>query len=247
MSPKTTAPPRPKLDRTVVVDAAFEVADGEGLDAVTIRRLAQDLSVTPMALYWHFKDKDALLAAVADRVWTETAEVLDGLMATREASGDDHDGSAQLRLTLEALITVMRRHPAVAVLAPSRVVECEPGLAVTERTLAFLVGQGFGPDRAAELARFVLCSAVMLVSTQPGAEIAEAGERDEVQRRKRIALASLPPDRYPNVVASAEYLTACDDADSYFAMSVELVVAGVRHQAPAPAPASARRRARKKP
>ncbi len=235
MTPRTAAPSRTKLDGEVVVEAALALADGEGLDSVTIRRLAQALSVTPMALYWHFKDKDALLAAVADRMWLDTATELERSLTESRQSGDD-DPWAQLRLTLEALVAVMRRHPAIAPLAPTRVVECEAGLSVTEQTLAFLDRRGFDPSRAAEVARFVLCSAVMLVDSQPGAYIVEAVEREEMLRRKRIALASLPPGRYPHVTAAAEYLTDCGEEGSYFERGVDLVVAGVRDQAPAAPP-----------
>ena len=211
------------------------VVDAEGLEAVTIRRLAQDLSVTPMALYWHFKDKEALLAAVADRLWDDTLIEIDGRMDARASSGADEDGWSQLRLTLEALVTAMRRHPAVAASLPSRVVECEAGLSITERTLAFLAGRGFDPARAAEVARFVLCSAVMLVDSEPGAAIPAAAQREDGQRRKRIALSSLPADRFPHIIAAAGYLTDCGAPDSYFGRGIDLVVAGVRDQAP-PAP-----------
>jgi TetR/AcrR family tetracycline transcriptional repressor len=227
------APTRTKLDREAVVDTALRVADAEGLEAVTIRRLAQELSVTPMALYWHFKDKDGLLAAVADRMWDETSTRLDAAFDAVDgtpsaASGDDWE---PLRLTLDALIGVMRRHPAVAPLVAMRAVACESGLSVTERTLAFLSERRLAPARAAVVARFVLCSAVMLVDSQPGADIVGPDERAEVQRLKRIALASLPPGRYPHVAASAQYLTDCESADEYFAEGAELVLAGVRHQA----------------
>jgi TetR/AcrR family tetracycline transcriptional repressor len=232
VAPRTAAPHRARLDRNLVVDAALAVADDEGLEAVTIRRLAQELSVTPMALYWHFKDKDALLAAVADRVWDDTVVELDRSIAVA-GPGRDEDGWLRLRLTLEALITAMRRHPAVAASVPSRVVECEAGLSVTERTLAFLADRGFDASRSAEVARFVLCSAVMLVDSQPGAEVPDSGDRQEVQRRKQIALASLPAGRYPHIVAAAPYLTDCTAPDSYFDRGIDLVVAGVISEAPA--------------
>ena len=45
-----------------MVGRAIALADAEGLDALTIRRLAQELGVTPMALYWHFRNKEELLA-----------------------------------------------------------------------------------------------------------------------------------------------------------------------------------------
>ena len=72
----------------------------------------------------------------------------------------------------------------------------------------------------------------MLVSTQPGIDIPGPDERAEHQRRKRIALASLPPDRYPHIAASAEYLTDYESPDSHFASGFDAIVAGVRAQAP---------------
>jgi TetR/AcrR family tetracycline transcriptional repressor len=212
------------------VDTALRVADAEGLEAVTIRRLAQDLGVTPMALYWHFKDKEALLAALADRTWAECSAELDLALAARSgSSGGDWD---QLLLTVELLVTVMRRHPAVAGLVPMRVTASEAGLRITEQTLGFLNERGFDPQRSAEIARYVLCSAVMLVESEPGAEVARLHDRDEVMRQKHLALAALPPERYPHVVASAPYLTDCGNSDEYFSRAVSLVVDGIRAQVP---------------
>jgi TetR/AcrR family transcriptional regulator, tetracycline repressor protein len=45
---------------------AITPADREGLEAVTIRRLAQEQGVTPMAMYWHFSDTDSLLDGIAE-------------------------------------------------------------------------------------------------------------------------------------------------------------------------------------
>ena len=56
------------LSRDAIVDRALETADQEGIEAVSIRRIAQDFWVTPMALYWHVKNKDELLAAMGDRM-----------------------------------------------------------------------------------------------------------------------------------------------------------------------------------
>ena len=52
---------RPRLTRAAVVDRALALVDKSGLDALTIRKLATELGVTPMALYWHFRGKDELL------------------------------------------------------------------------------------------------------------------------------------------------------------------------------------------
>jgi TetR/AcrR family tetracycline transcriptional repressor len=60
-----------KLSKAAVVERALALADELGLEALTIRRLAQDLGVTPMALYWHFRSKEELLAGLGDQVWAE--------------------------------------------------------------------------------------------------------------------------------------------------------------------------------
>nr|BFE84159.1 hypothetical protein GCM10020093_067600 [Planobispora longispora] len=57
-----------KLTREAVVERALQIGDAEGLAAVTIRRLAQELGVTPMALYWHFKNKEQLTVGMADHL-----------------------------------------------------------------------------------------------------------------------------------------------------------------------------------
>src|SRR2546421_6573212 len=46
---------RPRLSKRTVTENALKLADADGLDALTIRKLAQHLGVTPMALYWHFR------------------------------------------------------------------------------------------------------------------------------------------------------------------------------------------------
>ncbi|MGH3458271.1 TetR/AcrR family transcriptional regulator C-terminal domain-containing protein [Aeromicrobium sp.] len=54
--------------RSDVVEHALQVLDRHGLADLSMRRLAADLDVQPSALYWHFANKQALLAAVADEV-----------------------------------------------------------------------------------------------------------------------------------------------------------------------------------
>jgi TetR/AcrR family tetracycline transcriptional repressor len=230
MSPKTVRKAKSKLDREAVIDAALALADEEGLDAVSFRRLADRFAVTPMALYWHFADKEALLAALADRLWVRAADTLSSSLDRLSSSDDDDWG--QLRLTLIALVETMRPHPAVAELVPTRVIECDAGRNFTELTLGFLARQGFDPAQAADLGRFVLSSAVMLVTTQAGIEIPGPDERTEAQRRKRIALASLPPDLYPHIIASAAYLTDCESSEAYLTRGLNAIIAGVRAQAP---------------
>jgi AcrR family transcriptional regulator len=227
MSARRTRRTPSKLDRDNVVGAALVIAENEGLEAISLRRLADQFGVTPMALYWHFEDKEALLGALADRLWADTADSLRGSL---EDLANSEDEWAQLRATLTTLVEVMRRHPAVADLMPGRVMETDAGLEVTEATLGYLARRGFSSEQAVEIARFVLSSAVMMVTSQPGIKIPEPDERAETQRRKQVALASLDLGRYPHIVASAHALTDFEKSD--VAVACDVIVAGVSAQAP---------------
>ena len=92
---------RPRLSRAAVVERGLAIGDEDGLEAVTIRRLAAELGVTPMALYWHFRNKDELMTGLADAVWSELDVRVD----------PQADWPLQLRGLLESLVGILRRHP----------------------------------------------------------------------------------------------------------------------------------------
>lgn len=220
---------RARLDRDQVLDVAFDLAGAEGLEAVTIRRLAQRLEVTPMALYWHFADKDGLFVGMGARLW---ADAVAELAAVDGADGAATDPLAGLRQVLRAVVAALARHPQVATLAFSAVGSSEPGLAVTERTLTLLEQLGYDAAGAAQVAHLMLQQAVGMVANQPGLDAADPAERDAIFRAKRAAMLALPPDRYPHVIAAADYLTSCVDVGAFFDRGVELFLGGIAHSAP---------------
>ncbi|NUR86571.1 MAG: TetR/AcrR family transcriptional regulator [Nonomuraea sp.] len=61
--------PKQPLSRTVVLEAAIQVADRGGAEAITMRRVAQELGVEAMSLYHHVPNKDAILDGVVDAVF----------------------------------------------------------------------------------------------------------------------------------------------------------------------------------
>jgi len=219
---------RTKLTKRAVVDRALALADATGLDALTIRKLAQELGVTPMALYWHFRGKDELLDGLADRVWSEIDAEVDP-----EASWSD-----QLRTMVESLVRVLRAHPAAPELLKNSEKQTEASLHVTEVALEVLRGAGFDPVYASEVARLGLWTGIMLVLSEPGIKSLSLDERAELQRRKRVAFASLPLATYPRLVECAEPMTACDDPDFHYEFGISMFIAGIEAMA-ANLPASA--------
>jgi AcrR family transcriptional regulator len=216
-----------RLSRERIVECALALADAEGLEAVTIRRLAQDQGVTPMALYWHFKDKELLLDGIAERLMSEVVLPPD---EPGERSWDE-----RFRDVLLAVLTVLRAHPAVADLIQTRIMRSTAGLNITERALGLLRGAGFTPEQSAQVAGHALTSIMLLVTTQPGALVGEEAEaRAERLRTKKAMFQTLSPQRYPNVLASADGFTECGSEPAYFELGLDLFMAGVRGVAPNP-------------
>jgi len=207
------------------VDRALALADTEGVDALTIRRLATELGVTPMALYWHFRSKEELVASLADRIWGEIRTDVDKAAPW----------PGQLRVMLESLIDVLRAHSSASALLLTSEKLGPSHWQATETTLEILRSAGFDPEHASEIARSALWTGLTLVMSEPGFDPGRTDqERAEIQRRKRVDLASLPPDRYPRLVEAAIPMTSCDDGpDFHYRFGVDLFIAGVRALAPA--------------
>ena len=215
-STERAKPAKGDLSREAIVERALTVMDIEGPDAVTIRRIAEEFGVTPMALYWHVANKDELLDAMGDAI-------LAGV-APPSATGS---WSVQLRGVVENLITEFSRHPAAAELVFPRILVTEPGLRITEFTLALLEDAGFSREQAADLARMGLQTAMMLVTQLPGSESQAAQEeRATLLAEKRAHVESLPADVYPHVRAAAVALTDCEDEQAYYGFGVDLYIEG---------------------
>ena len=209
---------RTRLTRAAVVDRALALADQSGLDALTIRKLATELGVTPMALYWHFRGKDELLAGLAERVWSEIDLTVDRTAPWTE----------QIRALLESLLKVLRAHPAApGLLLHSEKLRAEAALNATELTLDILRTAGFSAEDASYAARSVLWTGITLVMSEPGIESLNDAERAELQRRKQVQLASQPLARYPRLVECAIPMTACDDPETHYRFGVDLFIGGL--------------------
>ncbi|WP_035904957.1 TetR/AcrR family transcriptional regulator [Knoellia subterranea] len=97
---RSTRGPKPKLSVDAIVDVAVDLADTEGLDAVSMRRIGQELGVGTMSLYRHVPGKEELLDLMLERVNAPSSD---------ETLGDDWRTSMQ---TLgRGLWTLYTTHP----------------------------------------------------------------------------------------------------------------------------------------
>jgi len=211
---------RPRLSKAVVVERGLALGDAEGLAAVTIRRLAAELGVTPMALYWHFRNKDELLTGLADAVWAE----IDLRVDPRDA------WPVQLRGLLESVVRVLRRHPSASqLLIGSEKRTSDAAMVASETALEVLHRGGFDGEYSAAIVRNALLTSVLLAMSEPGFEpgMTEA-ERVAHMRQFQVRLALLPPDRFPMLVAAAGPMTAYDNPDFHYQLGIDLFIAGVQ-------------------
>jgi AcrR family transcriptional regulator len=126
------------LSREVIVDAAIKVADAEGLDAASIRRVAARLGVRPMSLYTHIERKDDLLALMADQA---SAEALIG-------PGMPDGWRQALTAIAWRSRQVALRHPWVVDIAASNVALGPNGLRHLEESLTAIRELGLAPRAA---------------------------------------------------------------------------------------------------
>jgi TetR/AcrR family tetracycline transcriptional repressor len=212
--------PTTRLSRDAVVDGALGLLDAEGLEALTIRRLAQSLGFTPMALYWHVKNKDELLLAVSERVWgLVDAEIDPGL-----------DPLDRLRSLYLSMLSALRAHPQAApLLTRSGAGYNKACFDVTEVALETFGRLGFTSEQAATLCIQALSNLISLVASEPGAPQPGQADVDHAQkaRTRKAALQSLDPARYPHVIAAAPALTNCEHPDDFYGLGVEVFLGGV--------------------
>ncbi|MFI9432555.1 MULTISPECIES: TetR/AcrR family transcriptional regulator [Streptosporangium] len=212
-----------KLTREAVVEQALEIGSAEGLQAVTIRRLAQELGVTPMALYWHFKNKEQLIIGMADHL-------IEGFVVTGDPA---RPWQEQLRELVIGLIKVLRRYPCAApVLEEVDHMAVPSFLRVWDTALGLCERARFSPEESCLISKYLLQGAIALaagpMNRRPGMSEPDAAER---LRLKRVTLQSLPPDTYPHIVKMAAPLAEGGPAELYDTFGVDILTAGVEAMA----------------
>lgn len=130
---------RKPLSRQRVLAAAVVLADTQGIRALTMRRLADELHVEAMSLYYHLRDKEALLDGVVETVIAE----IDAAVARLDTNGGGKDWRTQLRQRFLVARDVMLRHPWAPSLLGTRRTIPAGVYAYYDEIVGTLVGAGF--------------------------------------------------------------------------------------------------------
>jgi AcrR family transcriptional regulator len=184
---------RQPLSQQAIVDAALAILDRDGLDAVTMRAVAQELNTGAASLYAHVSNKDELHELMLDRVMAEVSV----------PDPDPERWQGQVRELAHELVRVLTGHPGIARVALETLIPVGPNaLAGSERMLAILRAGGL-PDRVVALAIDLLATFTTAVALERGQWVAaqRAGDLSRRLTETTAYLAALPPDRFPNLIA----------------------------------------------
>ena len=199
----------PRLSRERILAAAVELAREHGIEALSMRRLAQELDVWPMSVYRYFQDKDELLDAIA-----------------AEAVGDIRlpDAAASWRERIAALLGEARTALATPSATGGRVPRAfltPEGLRLPEAGLAILRDAGFDGAEAASAWRALWSYTFGFATFSLGPSPAEA------LRQARTAMAALPDDRYPVLADAGPALAAALADEQEFERGLDLLLDGI--------------------
>jgi AcrR family transcriptional regulator len=206
---------RTPLSRERVLEAAIGLADEGGLDALSMRKLGQELGVEAMSLYNHVANKDDLLDGIADVV-TEQIEVpapgTDWKEALRQTAISSHEVFVRHRWACG----LMMRRPRVS---PQR-------MRWMEAVLRTLREAGFSPDMThhayhaldSHITGFTLWQVNMPFET-----------KEELVEMATDFLQQIPADEYPFVIEHAEQHIApsSPNGKSEFEFGLELILDGL--------------------
>ncbi|MET0387283.1 MAG: TetR/AcrR family transcriptional regulator [Polyangiales bacterium] len=213
MKTKHKGTPRPGLTKLRVIEAAVSVADANGLDALSMRRLGQELGVEAMSLYKHIANKEDLLDGIVDHVAGEIA---------LPPIGGDWKQAMRRRAT--SAHRVLLRHPWATLLFVSRPNVGPAMLRYIDATLGCLHAAGFSyplADHAWNAIDSHVYGSTLLELNFPF-------RPDEYASAAAHFLPMLPPEQYPHMRALSQLVIAGEhDGRHDFELGITLILDGL--------------------
>jgi len=200
--------PRRALTEDEILDATLQLLDEGGANGASVRGIAAKVGVAPNAVYTYFPDKDAVIRALVERLFSEIDH------------GDFADRARPWRKRVESLAVELRArlaaHPGAVTLMIGQPRTGPHALALGERLLELFADAGLtltDAARASHLLFGYVFSSVALDS-------ADLDQPDSPSTAERIAarqsaFAAAPADQFPRVVAAAAAMASTISTEQY--------------------------------
>ncbi|MBT2565316.1 TetR/AcrR family transcriptional regulator C-terminal domain-containing protein [Arthrobacter sp. ISL-85] len=213
------------MSRDVVLSTALELIDAEGLDALTMRRLGQELGRDPMSLYRYAANRADVLDGVTEIVLDELA-----------IFADEPDWQAQLRRIAHDLRLLALRHPNVVPLLVTRPLSTPLGLRPLgtlrplEQILGLFIRAGFSPTDALHVYRAYYGFLYGHILNELQEYIVDPEENEALLR---LGLHRLPAKAFPHLRALGPVL-ADYDGDAELDQGLTILLSGLAGQLSGP-------------
>lgn len=207
--------PQPRFTREELARRALAIMDAHGPEALTMRRLAQELGVGTMALYRYFPSKSDLMDAAIEVAAPELELPQPGAAPWKQ----------QLETLARALFRAGLRHPSVARERFERPLQSPAAIRVTDRAIALLLEAGLSKRDA------VAAFKALLIHTLAAAAFVAAESRLEVRQRAAARHGNLPADELPAMAAVAGEFTAALGGDEAFELGLAALLDGIELRA----------------
>ena len=209
-------PARKALTREGIAKAALAIVDAEGLENLSMRRLAQELGTGPASLYAHVSGKDELLALLIDLVAGDMERV----------EPDPERWQEQIKEYARAMRARLAEHRDLAGAALANIPTGPNAIGAMDSLLGIMRAGGL-PDDVIALGSDLLAQFVV-GSTYEAALFQERMQREpEYFEQLGDYFRALPADRFPHTAALAEALMGDDDPDTRFEFGLAVLVAGL--------------------
>jgi AcrR family transcriptional regulator len=212
-------PAKPALSREAIVDAALAIVREEGIDALTMRRLAQSLDTGPASLYVYVANRDELWDLVFD----------EAIGSIETEPTDPARWREQVHALAGRMVNMMVvEYPGMARMAMARIPVGDNALRVNESMLSLLKAGGVG-DQAAAYAADLLSMYVTATAYEQSLYAQLYSDPEHEQREVlRIAerFAAISPERFPTIAALRHQLTT-GDGEERFSLGLDVIINGL--------------------
>jgi AcrR family transcriptional regulator len=205
-------PAKAPLSEDVIVDAALAILKAEGLEAVTMRRVAAALDTGAASLYVYVSGREGLLRAMQDRT----------IAAIELEAPDPSRWRAQLHSLLERMQRALAAHPGIAVTTMANPPTTEAALLLQENLLGILLAGGLDPQDAA-WAEDIVAALVVHAAIE---EDVRRADGQELAGELYQLFTGLPRDRFPSLTTHAAQLVAGSSSER-FRFGIDVVIDGV--------------------
>jgi AcrR family transcriptional regulator len=203
-----------ELSRRRILKAAVRFVDRNGIEALSMRRLAAELGVGAMSLYGYVPSKDALLKGIVETVLSSVEVPPDDVIDWRE----------RLKYILRSFRQVAHRHPCLTTLIPLDPPSTSSELRPIESGIKTLRDAGFDEQTVARAFRIAAGYAIGYVSLELGGFF--GNKRKSPRRQSVMPTPALDLEAFPNLLAIATYLVDWDP-DTEFEAGLDVILSGL--------------------